>query len=41
VQQIEGKIDEALVDIGFTRSTTTKGDKIELVYYQFGVGCFI
>jgi len=36
VQQIERHIDKALAPIGFTRSKTTKGDKIELVYWQFG-----
>jgi len=42
VSQIEESVDEALRHIGFTRSSTEKGDKgdkgdkVELVYYQFG-----
>lgn len=35
VQQIESAIDEALSPLGFARSTTEKGEKIQLVYFQF------
>lgn len=36
IQQIERHIDKALAPLGFTRSGTTKAEKTELVYWQFG-----
>lgn len=36
IQQIEKRIDEALAGVGFSRSLTTKGNIVELVYWQFG-----
>ncbi len=35
IQQIEKSLDDALAKVGFTRSTSTKGPKIEFVYWQF------
>lgn len=37
-QAIEKDIDKVMVSYGFTRSETTKaGDRVELIYRQFGV----
>lgn len=37
VQAIEAAMDKALTPLGITRSTTTKGEKVELNYIQFGI----
>lgn len=37
IQQIEKALDDALVKVGFTRSTSTKENKVEFVYWQFAM----